>query len=93
MLQSERLREVFQGNPFLPPPSAAEFPKAVSSSPSKMDECLHLPPLQINRKKTACKEKKFKATLILEPHREGQKLHLTASRIQDHKGSRLHYFS
>lgn len=61
-----------------------------------MDECLHLPPLPTERKKTAGKEKNLKAMLILEniqPHSKGQKLHLTASRIQDHKGSRLHYFS
>lgn len=71
-------------------------PKAVSSSLSKTDGCLHLPPLQVDWKKIAGKEKNLKAILILaniQPHSKGQKLHLTASRIQDHKGSRLHYFS
>lgn len=71
-------------------------PKAVSSSLSKTDGCLRLPPLQVDRKKIAGKEKNLKAILILaniQPRNKGQKLHLTASRIQDHKDSRLHYFS
>lgn len=44
------------------------------------------------QEKIAGKEKNLKAILILEniqPHSEGQKLHLTTSRIQGHKGTIL----